>query len=199
VLASATTSGGSEPGRPPITEGTPGGDGPGAAPAGGPQTSSRPTIRVRAGANAAHVDQAGQSWGSDTGYSGGEVAINAPPVPISSTTEDALYNHERWGGDGNGNFVDFRYTFALPDGAYRLTLMFAETYADAMGNGLRRFDVAIGGSKVLTDFDIFASAGANTAVDKSFDVDVSGGQLIVDFQRGAALTPKVDAIAIVPR
>jgi hypothetical protein len=197
-LAPPPSNGGSEPGHPPVNDGTPTGSPPVVA-APGDDAGARPTIRISAGASAGYTDQAGQTWAADSGFSAGQVASNAPPVAIAATNEDALYNHERWGGDGGGNFIDFRYTFSVPNGAYRLTLKFAETYSEAMGTGLRRFDVAVGGTKVLTDFDIFASAGANTAVDKTFDVTVSGGQLVVDFQRGGALTPKIDAIEVIPR
>lgn len=161
--------------------------------------TTRPTIRVGAGATAAYTDQNGQTWSADTGFTGGQVTINMPPIDVAQTTEDPLYNHERWGGDDAGNLTDFKYVFTLPDGAYTVTLKFAETYSGAMGVGMRRFDVAIGGTKMLTDFDIYAAAGPNAAIDKKLDVVVSGGTLTMDFLRGAALTPKVDAIAIEPR
>lgn len=198
TLATAPVSTGSETGRPPIV------DGPSASPSPGPNQpptnpQARPSIRVAAGSPSDYTDQAGNTWQADTGFSAGQVAINAPPVAVANTTEDALYNHERWGGDGAGNFVDFAYTFALPDGAYTVTLKFAETYSEAMGVGKRRFDVSAAGTKVLSDFDIFAAAGANAAIDKTFDVTVTGGSLTIAFVRGAALTPKIDGIQVIPR
>lgn len=162
-------------------------------------SAARPTLRIAAGAPAPYTDPSGQTWTADTGFSGGRVVNNSPPLDVAQTTDDVLYSNERYGADSAGNVTDFSYSFAVPDGTYTVTLKFAETYSGAMGVGLRRFDVAIDGTKVLTDFDIYAAGGANTAVDKSFDVTAKGGTLRLDFQHGAVQAPKVNAIAIVPK
>ncbi len=194
---SAATTGASETGRPPLGEGTTSaGDG-GALPA--PGSPTLPTIRVGAGAATDFTDQAGNRWSADTSFTGGRVTINSPAVAVANTTDDALYNHERWGGDASGNVTGFSYAFKVPNGQYAVTLKFAETYEGAKGVGLRRFDVSVAGSKVITDLDIYAEAGGNTAVDKTFGVTVTNGSLAIDFEPGAALTPKVGAIAIVPK
>jgi hypothetical protein len=190
---------GSETGHPPVTAGAPPTPTPMTPPTPNPSPSNRPTIRIGAGAPTDFIDQSGQTWDADDRFSGGRVTVNAPPVAVDDTPDDALYNHERWGGDDAGNLTPFQYSFAIPDGAYTVTLKFAETYSEAKGVGKRVFDVSIDGVKRLTDFDIFAQAGDSTAIDESFDVDVKGGALRIDFELGAALTPKVDAIAIVPK
>jgi hypothetical protein len=60
-------------------------------------------------------------------------------------------------------------------------LHFAETYWTAAG--LRIFNVAINGTQVLTDFDIFAAAGAkNKAVIRQFTANANAsGQYVITF------------------
>lgn len=194
---SEATTGGSETGRPPLAAGPTSASDGGTLP--GPGASNLPTIRVGAGAATDFTDQAGNRWSADTSFTGGRTTINSPAVAVANTADDALYNHERWGGDAAGNVAGFSYAFKVPNGSYAVTLKFAETYEGAKGVGLRRFDVSVAGSKVVTDLDIYAEAGGNAAVDKTFGVMVTNGTLAIDFEPGAALAPKVDAIAIVPK
>ena len=78
------------------------------------------------------------------------------------------------------------YRFDVPvDGNYRVDLHFAEIAAQSAG--ARIFDVAIEGQVVIANLDVFAAAGgANIALDRSFDVEVTDGRLDVEFlaQRG---------------
>jgi len=61
------------------------------------------------------------------------------------------------------------YRFDVPiDGTYRVDLHFAEIVATKAGT--RTFNVLIEGEPVLTGLDVFAEAGANAALDRSFDV-----------------------------
>jgi hypothetical protein len=156
-------------------------------------------IRVAAGSKTDYTDREGNVWHADTAYTGGRVAVNSPPLPIAGTSDTLLYNSERFGGDATGNPTAFRYALAVDDGPYTVTLKFAETYAAINAAGKRRFNVSIDGQQVLTEFDIFASAGANTAIDKVFDVDVQGGTLTIAFSPGSVQSPKVDAVAVVPK
>jgi len=62
---------------------------------------------------------------------------------------------------------------------------------------MRLFGIAINGTTVETSFDIYAAAGAmNAAVDESYPVTVTGGQLQIAFTQGTVQFPKVDAIQI---
>ena len=45
----------------------------------------------------------------------------------------------------------------MPNASYNVTLFFTEIYWD--GPGLRLFNVSANNKTVITDFDIFASAG----------------------------------------
>ncbi len=50
---------------------------------------------------------------------------------------------------------------------------------------------------MLTNFDIIATAGAAlTAIDKTFPVTVTNGQVTIQFTSGSADLPKVSAIQI---
>ena len=58
----------------------------------------------------------------------------------------------------------------------------------------------INGAQVLSNFDIFAqSGGANRAIDATFPVTVSGGQISIQFTNGAANLPMVNSLLITPQ
>ncbi len=141
-------------------------------------------IRVNAG-GAAYTDTLGQSWSADTGFTGGSAASTT--AAITNTTDQTLYKSERWG--------TFSYNFTVPAGAYSVTLKFAEIFFTASGK--RAFNVAINGTTVLTNFDVFAQAGgANRAVDRTFTVN-STGTIAIQFLTGSTDLPKVSAIEII--
>jgi hypothetical protein len=147
------------------------------------------TVRVNAG-GAAYTDSSGNSWSADTGFSGGLTYSNN--VLIAGTSDPALYRSQRW------NRGPFSYTFTgLAAGSYQVTLKFAEIAY--LGPGKRQFNVAIQGTRVLTNFDVAAQVGLNTALDKTLTASVdSSGQLTIAFSQGAANNPIVNAIQVVP-
>jgi hypothetical protein len=102
-----------------------------------------------------------------------------------------VFQTERTGGE-------FTYTITgrLPGSRQTVTLYFAET--SLTGAGQRSFDVKVNGTAALTAFDIFAAAGgANRAVARASGATADAtGQVVVQFVRGAAETPKVNAIAV---
>jgi hypothetical protein len=147
------------------------------------------TLRMAAGQPSAVTDAQGQTWSADASYTGGTPAVESPSVTITGTDSPVLYNGQRYGDPS------FSYQFAVPNGTYTVTLKFAELYVT--GPGMRSFPIAINGTTVEPSFDIYAAAGAmNTAVDRSYPVTVSGGQIEIDFTQGAVQFPKVDAIQI---
>jgi hypothetical protein len=76
-----------------------------------------------------------------------------------------------------------------------VTLKFAELYWTAAGK--RVFNVAINGTAVLSNFDIFKAAGAAfKAVDLTFNVS-SSGTITIQFTTGSAGNPLVNAIQVV--
>ena len=150
-------------------------------------------IRIDSGRTAGGTQTVnGVQWSQDTGFSGG--GTGSTGSPIAGTTDDVLYQNERWG--------TFIYTFTVPEGNYSVTLKFAETFFTGAGTGQRVFDVNInGGALELDNFDIKAAAGgaANTAVDRTFAVTAGAGanNLVIQFIDAGPDDPKVDAIQIV--
>jgi hypothetical protein len=142
-------------------------------------------IRINAG-GPAYTDSLGQVWAADSGFSGGSTFSTS--TAIANTSTAPLYQRIRYGGG-------LTYQFTVPNGAYTLNLKFAEIYFTATGK--RIFNVAINGSTVLTNFDIVAQAGAGfRAVDKSFNVTVTGGTITIQFTNGSADLPQINAIEI---
>jgi hypothetical protein len=148
------------------------------------------TVRVNAGGGA-YTDSSGNVWSADTGFSSGSLTYSNN-VSIAGTSDPTLYQSQRW------NRGPFSYTFTgLAAGSYQVTLKFAEIAG--FKPGARQFNVAIQGTQVLTNFDVSAQVGLNTALDKTFTASVdSSGQLTIAFTRGAANNPIVNAIQVVP-
>lgn len=148
-----------------------------------------------------YVDSNGEVWAADRqyypgtpgawGYIGGYTRHVSVQIPNS--TDDTLYWSDRyWGATAVPG-----YRFSVPNGAYEVTLTFAETYWNAAGK--RRFHVRIEGVRVLTSYDIFADAGGKNlpAPAKVFYTTVSDGELALDFVKLTGYdTPKINAIRV---
>jgi hypothetical protein len=144
-------------------------------------------VRVDVGGQG-YTDSLGQVWSADTGFAGGTVFGTSSN--IQNTTAVPLYQTIRYGA--------FTYQFSVPSGNYRVNLKFAEIYYTTAG--ARKFNVAINGASVLSNFDIVAAAGGGfTAVDRSFAVIASSGTITIQFTLGGADDPQVNAIEIVPQ
>ena len=129
------------------------------------------------------------SWGYSTGS-----ATKTVGAAISNTLDDRLFQSDRtW-----TQSVSPAYTFTVPSGAYRVTLRFAETQSSMQGIGKRVFTININDVPVDTDFDIFGVAGYRTAVDRVYDVSVTGKRLTISLIKifGSAGGPKINAIKI---
>lgn len=113
-----------------------------------------------------------QNFVQDTGFTSG--ATNAYPdvIDVSGVAHPApqsVYRTERWGPS--------TYTIPnlTPGASFTVRLHFAETAFS--GTGQRAFNVAINGTQVLTNYDIFADAGAQfkaTEKDLAATADGSG-------------------------
>ncbi|MBD0255970.1 MAG: T9SS type A sorting domain-containing protein, partial [Cytophagales bacterium] len=82
-----------------------------------------------------------------------------------------------------------------------VTLHFNETYWGNLvtgGTGSRKFNVDVEGARKLTEYDIFAKAGAMRAVTETFRTTVSDGVLTILFSKGSADFARVSAIEVVP-
>jgi hypothetical protein len=132
---------------------------------------------------------------ADTAVTGGNLAptstaaidrsaIASPKPPAS------VYQTERWGA------MTYRVRGMAASSAHQVKLHFAEVYFSQAGK--RKFNVNINGTRVLTDFDVLAAAGAkNKAIMRSFDATASAnGEIVIDFTVGSVDQPKLGAIVI---
>jgi beta-glucanase (GH16 family) len=117
-------------------------------------------------------------FAADTDFAGGGTISHANTIDLSGVTNPApmaVYQTARVG--------NFTYTIpGFPAGSsHTVRLHFAETFFSSAGS--RTFNVSINGTQVLSNFDIFAAAGAkNKAIVKQFTVNAnSSGQYVVQF------------------
>jgi hypothetical protein len=128
---------------------------------------------------------------ADQFFSGGNTFANTATIDMSQITTNpppvAIFNTERFGA--------MTYTIPNRSGAQTVTLYFAETFLS--GAGQRLFSVSINGTTVLSNFDIFASAGgANRAIARSFTTTANGsGQVVIQFISGTQ-NPKINGITV---
>lgn len=124
---------------------------------------------------------------SDVGAIGGST-YNRGAISIANTSNDVIYQTERYGMSG--------YRIAVSqNGSYQVKLHFAETYSGITAAGQRVFDVNVEG-QLLSNFDIFASAGGrNSAVVKSFNVNVQDSYVDIGFVKKVQ-SPTIQAIEI---
>jgi hypothetical protein len=127
------------------------------------------TIAINAGGSSFTAAD-GTVYAADNLYTTG--ATFSTVDTIGNTNASALYQTERYG--------TFSYAIPVTNGDYTLTLQFAEVYWDASGE--RVFDVLVEGTRRISNLDIYAVAGKNTAYDVNLPVTVNDGMLNLDFQ-----------------
>ena len=118
-------------------------------------SGSLSSVRIKAGDISDYLTKAGQRYGSDTYFSGGNAgSINPPDTRASeriavAADDPGIYDSFREG--------TFAYRVPVPGGRYRVTLKFEEPSATEAG--AREFNVLVNGEIILKRFDIFAAAG----------------------------------------
>lgn len=119
---------------------------------------------------------ASSPYTADQYYSGGTartVSSNVTTTGVTNPAPQAVYRAERYGS----------VTYTLPNlsagASYLVRLHFAELYWTATGR--RRFNVAINGTTVLSNYDIYAATGARyKAIVREFTATASAsGQIII--------------------
>lgn len=135
---------------------------------------------------------------ADTDFAGGRVGSVSKLVDLSGVSNPApeeVYLTQRV-GTGVGSFGYFIPGF-IPGATYNVRLHFAEGFFKTAGS--REFNVAIDGTTVLANLDIFATAGAvNKAVIEEFPVQADRfGLIMLQFLVGSANVPSVRGIEII--
>jgi Uncharacterized protein conserved in bacteria len=158
-------------------------------------SAGTPTVVYRINAGGGQVTNSIGTFAADNFYSPAPGVTYAVSNPIANTTNDAMYQSERYSTTDNGTFS---YNFPVSNGSYQVKLHFAEIYWTTVGS--RKFDVSIEGTKVLDNYDIVQKAGAFAAIVETFNVTVSDGTLNINFtaavSEGGADRPKISAIEV---
>jgi len=146
------------------------------------------------GGTTVRLDSGGAGYNGTSGnfapdsYCSGGFSYIYPTRNILNTIDDTLYLSV-YAGTAIG------YSIPVENATYSVKLHFAECSVSGLGN--RLFNVSMNGSPVLTNFDIFATAGGmDTPVVKSFTVKVTNGMLNINFQSvvGNAVVAAVEVV-----
>jgi beta-glucanase (GH16 family) len=127
---------------------------------------------------------------------GGATNTTTQTISTTGVTNPApaeVYQTERYGGFG------YFFTGLVPNSTYTVRLHLAEGVLDYNAAGLREFNVAVNGNQVLTNYDIYANAGA---IDQAVVPQVTGtsdehGLLSVQFSSGYDDQPSVRGIEVI--
>lgn len=129
-------------------------------------------IRINAG-GPDWTDPSNNPWSADQYFTGGRTYCPGTRDAIGGTNMDDMLRCYRTGGS-------FEYQFTgLENGTYTINLWFIEPWWTASGK--RQFKVLINGQRVLNYFDIFALAGHDYKLTKSFTASVTNGTLKISF------------------
>jgi hypothetical protein len=149
-----------------------------------PSEPPAPTI------SSAHInagDGAAGSFSADEDFNGGQTYASSASVDTSGVANpapQAVYQSVRYGG----NFT-YGISHLSPNTSYVVRLHFNELYwgtalaSNQGGVGSRVFNVAINGSPVLNNFDVYqTTGGANKAIEEDFTVQSdSSGNIFTQF------------------
>jgi len=133
------------------------------------------------------------TWIADTKFSGGNTASTTAAINTSALNivpPQAVLQTNRWGA------CTYTLTGLTAGRGYSVGLFFAESYWSAAGR--RRFNVLINGTQVLTNFDIFAVAGArHKATVQWFNATANAsGNVVIQFTNGTIDNPQINGIVV---
>ena len=140
--------------------------------AGGPQEGSHDSSPVPWSQDLSSSPSPYFVSGSNVTFSTNSALTNSTSYPTS------LFKTERWDSSSG---LPMKYSFGVSNGFYTVNLLFAEIYSGASSPGNRVFGVMLEGNTVLNNFDVTAIAGYETAHVESFQVEVTDGNLDIEF------------------
>lgn len=143
------------------------------------------------------IDAGGGASGSfvaDTGFNTGnqysDTSSTIDTSGASNAAPQAVWQTCHWNSA-------FSYTLGslIAGGSYTVKLDWAELTFQSAGS--RQFNVAINGSSVLSNFDVYATAGYKKALQRSLGAKASSsGQIVIAFTQGSADNPFISGIEL---
>jgi len=149
-------------------------------------------LRINSGGE--QVNQDGDTFSVDAYFDTGRT-LNRPQTGLDGAFRTFRYSRSK----------EMGYDIPLNNGEYTVRLHFAELWFGAIdggsgGVGSRVFDVRMEDSLVEDDLDVFAEVGADAALVKAHTVNVTDGELNIDFSSldsdGGTRHPIINAIEI---
>ena len=155
-----------------------------------------------------YIDGNGVKYETDKYFNGGTPSEHGLNFNIKNTDDELLYQTERWSSE--------TLTYSLPlksniNGKYVLILKFSEVYFNSKGEKI--FNVALGKETIIRNLDIYGKVGKAEAYDeyvefeirnkqvyyknKSCNKALDGDKLVVNFKKGSADNPKINAILLI--
>ena len=155
-----------------------------------------------------YIDGNGVKYEADKYFNGGTPSEHGLNFNIKNTDDELLYQTERWSSE--------TLTYSLPlksniNGKYVLILKFSEVYFNSKGEKI--FNIALGKETIIRNLDIYAKVGKAEAYDeyvefeirnkqvyyknKSCNKALDGDKLVVNFKKGSADNPKINAILLI--
>jgi len=117
----------------------------------------------------------GINFEADNSGSGGGVVDDFANTIIGTIYPESVYQTVRH----TDSDAQFSYNISIPNGDYTVELLFADQWRTAVGT--RVMDVAIEGTMILDNYDVFAAVGQNAADHRIFSTVVSDGSLDIVF------------------
>jgi len=148
--------------------------------------------RINAG-GPVYTDSLGNAWLADTQFTAGSTI--AEGGTIAGTNDSTLYDTQRYG-------TNFSYVLHVPAGSYQATLLFAETYSGDNAKGDRVFNVLVNGVTVISNLDVFATVGANTALNEVINnIAPLNGAVTIQFvgTTSTDTNAMVEALQLIPQ
>ena len=155
-----------------------------------------------------YIDSNGITYENDKYFLGGTSSDHGYNYRIKNTEDEILYQTERWSSE--------TLTYSIPlksniNGKYVLNLKFSEVYFTNQGDKI--FNVALGRETVIKNLDIYSKVGKAYALDEYIEFEIRnkqvyyknkncakalmGDKLQINFVKGSADNPKVNAILLV--
>ena len=155
-----------------------------------------------------YTDSNGVKYEKDKYYNGGTSSDHGLSFTIKNTDDELLYQTERWSSE--------TLTYSIPlksniNGKYVLNLKFSEVYFTNKGDKI--FNVALGRETIIKNLDIYSKVGKAYALDEYIEFEIRnkqvyyknkncakalmGDKLQINFVKGSADNPKINAILLV--